>query len=125
MNPIPRGVREMPPNDNNQGWMKRVNVFTAKGTEQVNIRVWEYPDGRPCEIYLSTSKQNTQTDQFLRELGKDWSRLLQYGVDICDLIHALTKEPGPLGGSTDTMGDCLSVQDLVGKALKVRYCPKD
>ncbi|MES2154141.1 MAG: vitamin B12-dependent ribonucleotide reductase [bacterium] len=120
---IGHGEIEKPPQENDQGFKRTVTIFTAYGQEKVDIQVWEYPDGRPCEIFVGARKSGTLVDNFLKEIGKNYSRNLQLGMTLDDLTRKLINEHGPLGGQTDHkyIKSCLGIQDLLGKMLRYEY----
>ncbi|MEK6986423.1 MAG: vitamin B12-dependent ribonucleotide reductase [Candidatus Thermoplasmatota archaeon] len=117
------GELEKPPQDNDQGFKRTVNIFTARGAEKVDIQVWEYTDGRPCEIFVGARKSGTMVDNFLKEIGKNYSRLLQLGMNLDELTQKLINENGPLSGATDHkyIKNVLGIQDLLGKLLRYEY----
>jgi ribonucleoside-diphosphate reductase alpha chain len=118
------GEVERPPQDNDQGFKRTVTIYTgARGAEKVDIQVWEYPDGRPCEIFVGARKSGTLVDNFLKEIGKNYSRLLQLGMTLDELTRKLAGENGPLAGHTDHkyIKSCLGIQDLIGKLLRYEY----
>ncbi len=120
---LQHGDIEKPPQDNDQGFKRTVNIFTARGAEKVDIQVWEYEDGRPCEVFVGARKSGTLVDNFLKEIGKNYSRLLQLGMTLDELTHKLQAENGPLAGQTDHkyIKSCLGIQDLLGKLLRYEY----
>jgi ribonucleoside-diphosphate reductase alpha chain len=120
---LKHGELERPPQENDQGFKRTVTIFTAYGQEKVDIQVWEYPDGRPCEIFVGARKSGTLVDNFLKEIGKNYSRNLQLGMTLDDLTRKLINEHGPLGGQTDHkyIKSCLGIQDLIGKLLRYEY----
>jgi ribonucleoside-diphosphate reductase alpha chain len=117
------GEFERPPQDNDQGFKRTVTIFTARGAEKVDIQVWEYTDGRPCEIFVGARKSGTMVDNFLKEIGKNYSRLLQLGMSLDDITQKLINENGPLNGATDHkyIKNVLGIQDLIGKLLRYEY----
>jgi ribonucleoside-diphosphate reductase alpha chain len=123
----PAGLRhgqiEKPPQENDQGFKRTVTIFTTYGAEKVDIQVWEYEDGRPCEIFVGARKSGTLVDNFLKEIGKNYSRNLQLGMTLDDLTRKLINEHGPLAGQTDHkyLKSCLGIQDLIGKLLRYEY----
>ncbi len=120
---LEHGALERPPRDNDQGFKRTVTIYTPHGAEKMDIQVWEYPDGRPCEIYVGARKAGTLTDNFLKEIGKSYSRCLQLGMSLADLTEKLMNEHGPLAGQTDHkyIKSCLGVQDLLAKLLRYEY----
>jgi ribonucleoside-diphosphate reductase alpha chain len=62
-------------------------------------------------------------DNFLKEIGKNYSRMLQLGMSLDELTRKLINENGPLQGQTDHryIKSCLGVQDLIGKLLRYEY----
>ncbi len=123
----PAGLRhgevERPPQENDSGFKRTVTIFTAYGQEKVDIQVWEYEDGRPCEVFVGARKSGTLVDNFLKEVGKNYSRNLQLGMSLDELTRKLINEHGPLGGQTDHkyIKSCLGIQDLLGKLLRYEY----
>ncbi len=117
------GELEKPPQDNDQGFKRTVTIFTSRGAEKVDIQVWEYTDGRPCEVFVGARKSGTTVDNFLKEIGKNYSRLLQLGMNLDDLTQKLINENGPLNGATDHkyIKNVLGIQDLLGKLLRYEY----
>jgi ribonucleoside-diphosphate reductase alpha chain len=117
------GEVERPPQENDQGFKRTVTVFTTYGAEKVDIQVWEYDDGRPCEIFVGARKSGTLVDNFLKEIGKNYSRNLQLGMTLDELTRKLINEYGPLAGQTDHkyLKSCLGIQDLIGKLLRYEY----
>ncbi len=117
------GEIERPPRDNDQGFKRTVTIYTAHGPEKVDIHVWEYNDGRPCEVFVSARKSGTLTDNFLKEVGKNYSRTLQLGMSLDELTKKMVNEHGPLAGQTDHryIKSCLGIQDLIGKLLRYEY----
>ncbi|MGB0651695.1 MAG: adenosylcobalamin-dependent ribonucleoside-diphosphate reductase [Thermoplasmatota archaeon] len=117
------GETEQPPRDNDQGFKRTVTIYTAHGSEKLDVQIWEYPDGRPCEVYVGARKSGTLTDNFLKEIGRNYSRLLQLGLSLDELTRKLSNEHGPLGGQTDHryIKSCLGVQDFLGKLLRYEY----
>ncbi|MEA3189860.1 MAG: ribonucleoside-diphosphate reductase alpha chain [Thermoplasmata archaeon] len=120
---LTHGELEKPPQDNDQGFKRTVTLYTPRGAEKVDIQVWEYPDGRPCEIFVGARKSGTIVDNFLKEIGKNYSRLLQLGMTLDELTHKLISENGPLAGQTDHkyIKNALGIQDLLGKLLRYEY----
>ncbi len=120
---LKRGEAERPPRDNDKGFKRTVTIYTAHGAEKVDIQVWEYPDGRPCEIFVGARKSGTLTANFLMEMGRNYSRLLQLGMTTDELTSKLMNEHGPLQGQTDHkyIKSCLGIQDLLGKLLRYEY----
>jgi ribonucleoside-diphosphate reductase alpha chain len=120
---LKHGETERPPQDNDQGFKRTVTIFTTRGAEKVDIQVWEYEDGRPCEIFVGARKSGTLVDNFLKEIGKNYSRMLQLGMSIDEMTRKLMNENGPLAGQTDHryIKTCLGVQDLIGKLLRYEY----
>lgn len=118
-----RGEVEQPPLDNDRGIKRTVTVFSSYGAEKVDIQVWEYPDGRPAEIYVGARKSGTMVDNFLKEVGRNYSRMLQLGASLDDLTKKLLNEHGPLAGQTDHkyLKSCLGIQDLLAKILRYEY----
>ncbi|MCA1810782.1 MAG: hypothetical protein LC623_02085, partial [Halobacteriales archaeon] len=100
-----------------------VTIYTQYGAEKVDIQVWEYEDGRPCEVFVGARKSGTLVDNFLKEIGKNYSRNLQLGMTLDDLTRKLINEHGPLAGQTDHryIKSCLGIQDLIGKLLRYEY----
>ena len=117
------GELEKPPQDNDQGFKRTVTLYTPRGAEKVDIQVWEYADGRPCEVFVGARKSGTLVDNFLKEIGKNYSRLLQLGMSLDELTKKLIAENGPLQGQTDHryIKTCLGIQDLIGKLLRYEY----
>jgi ribonucleoside-diphosphate reductase alpha chain len=117
------GQIEKPPQENDQGFKRTVTIFTTYGAEKVDIQVWEYEDGRPCEIFVGARKSGTLVDNFLKEIGKNYSRNLQLGMTLDDLTRKLINEHGPLAGQTDHkyLKSCLGIQDLLAKLLRYEY----
>ena len=117
------GEVEKPPQENDQGFKRTVTIFTQYGQEKVDIQVWEYADGRPCEIFVGARKSGTLVDNFLKEIGKNYSRNLQLGMSLDELTRKLMNEHGPLAGQTDHkyIKTCLGIQDLLGKMLRYEY----
>jgi ribonucleoside-diphosphate reductase alpha chain len=117
------GEVEKPPQENDQGFKRTVTIFTTYGAEKVDIQVWEYEDGRPCEVFVGARKSGTLVDNFLKEIGKNYSRNLQLGMSLDDLTRKLINEHGPLAGQTDHkyLKSCLGIQDLIGKLLRYEY----
>ncbi|HET6399695.1 MAG TPA: vitamin B12-dependent ribonucleotide reductase [Candidatus Thermoplasmatota archaeon] len=117
------GEMERPPQENDQGFKRTVTIFTTYGQEKVDIQVWEYPDGRPCEIFVGARKSGTMVDNFLKEIGKNYSRCLQLGMSLDELTRKLVSEHGPLAGQTDHkyIKTVLGIQDLLGKLLRYEY----
>jgi ribonucleoside-diphosphate reductase alpha chain len=62
-------------------------------------------------------------DNFLKEIGRNYSRMLQLGMSLDDLTRKLINEHGPLAGQTDHkyLKSCLGIQDLIGKLLRYEY----
>ncbi|MCA1819699.1 MAG: hypothetical protein LC620_06600, partial [Halobacteriales archaeon] len=120
---LQHGDLEKPPQDNDQGFKRTVTIYTPRGAEKVDIQVWEYPDGRPCEVFVGARKSGTLVDNFLKEIGKNHSRLLQLGLTLDELTRKLIAENGPLQGQTDHkyIKTCLGIQDLIGKLLRYEY----
>lgn len=120
---LKHGEVERPPQDNDQGFKRTVTIFTPRGAEKVDIQVWEYEDGRPCEVFVGARKSGTLVDNFLKEIGKNYSRLLQLGMTLDELTKKLINENGPLAGQTDHkyIKTALGVQDLIGKLLRYEY----
>ncbi|MFO1534713.1 MAG: hypothetical protein ABR586_03515, partial [Thermoplasmatota archaeon] len=117
------GDVEKPPQENDQGFKRTVTIYTQYGAEKVDIQVWEYTDGRPCEVFVGARKSGTLVDNFLKEIGKNYSRNLQLGMTLDDLTRKLINEHGPLAGQTDHryIKSCLGIQDLIGKLLRYEY----
>ncbi|HEX2066838.1 MAG TPA: vitamin B12-dependent ribonucleotide reductase [Candidatus Thermoplasmatota archaeon] len=117
------GDIEKPPQENDQGFKRTVTIYTQYGAEKVDIQVWEYEDGRPCEVFVGARKSGTLVDNFLKEIGKNYSRNLQLGMTLDDLTRKLIAEHGPLAGQTDHkyIKSCLGIQDLIGKLLRYEY----
>ncbi|HUR63200.1 MAG TPA: vitamin B12-dependent ribonucleotide reductase [Candidatus Thermoplasmatota archaeon] len=117
------GEIEKPPQENDQGFKRTVTIYTQYGAEKVDIQVWEYDDGRPCEVFVGARKSGTLVDNFLKEIGKNYSRNLQLGMTLDDLTRKLIAEHGPLAGQTDHkyIKTCLGIQDLIGKMLRYEY----
>jgi ribonucleoside-diphosphate reductase alpha chain len=117
------GEIEKPPQENDQGFKRTVTIYTQYGAEKVDIQVWEYTDGRPCEVFVGARKSGTLVDNFLKEIGKNYSRNLQLGMTLDDLTRKLINEHGPLAGQTDHryIKSCLGIQDLIGKLLRYEY----
>ncbi|MHB8633976.1 MAG: LAGLIDADG family homing endonuclease [Thermoplasmatota archaeon] len=120
---LKHGEMEKPPHDNDQGFKRTVTIYTPRGAEKVDIQVWEFADGRPCEVFVGARKSGTLVDNFLKEIGKNYSRLLQLGMSLDELTQKLSNENGPLGGQTDHryIKSCLGIQDLIGKMLRYEY----
>ena len=120
---LKHGEIERPPQDNDQGFKRTVTIFTSRGAEKVDIQVWEYTDGRPCELFVGARKSGTTVDNFLKEIGKNYSRLLQLGMSLDELTQKLINENGPLNGATDHkyIKNVLGIQDLIGKLLRYEY----
>jgi ribonucleoside-diphosphate reductase alpha chain len=120
---LKHGELEKPPQDNDQGFKRTVTIYTPRGAEKVDIQVWEYLDGRPCEVFVGARKSGTLVDNFLKEIGKNYSRLLQLGLTLDELTRKLINENGPLAGQTDHkyIKSCLGIQDLIGKMLRYEY----
>jgi ribonucleoside-diphosphate reductase alpha chain len=117
------GEVEKPPQENDQGFKRTVTIFTTYGAEKVDIQVWEYEDGRPCEVFVGARKSGTLVDNFLKEIGKNYSRNLQLGMSLDELTRKLINEYGPLAGQTDHkyIKSALGIQDLLGKLLRYEY----
>jgi ribonucleoside-diphosphate reductase alpha chain len=120
---LQHGEVEKPPQENDLGFKRTVTIFTTFGAEKVDIQVWEYPDGRPCEVFVGARKSGTMVDNFLKEIGRNYSRLLQLGMSMDELTRKLAGEHGPLAGQTDHkyIKSCLGIQDLMGKLLRYEY----
>ncbi|MHB1260819.1 MAG: vitamin B12-dependent ribonucleotide reductase [Thermoplasmatota archaeon] len=120
---LKHGEVERPPQENDQGFKRTVTIFTSFGSEKVDVQVWEYPDGRPCEVFVGARKSGTMVDNFLKEIGRNYSRLLQLGMSLDDMTKKLINEHGPLAGQTDHkyLKSCLGIQDLLGKLLRYEY----
>jgi len=120
---LKHGEMERPPQDNDQGFKRTVTIYTPRGAEKVDIQVWEYADGRPCEVFVGARKSGTLVDNFLKEIGKNYSRLLQLGMSLDEMTKKLINENGPLAGQTDHryIKTCLGIQDLIGKLLRYEY----
>jgi ribonucleoside-diphosphate reductase alpha chain len=120
---LKHGDIEKPPQDNDQGFKRTVTIFTARGAEKVDVQVWEYEDGRPCEVFVGARKSGTTVDSFLKEIGKNYSRLLQLGMSLDEMTKKLINENGPLAGQTDHkyIKSALGIQDLIGKLLRYEY----
>ncbi|HLF17096.1 MAG TPA: vitamin B12-dependent ribonucleotide reductase, partial [Candidatus Thermoplasmatota archaeon] len=111
---LAHGEIEKPPQENDSGFKRTVTIYTARGAEKVDIQVWEYTDGRPCEVFVGARKSGTLVDNFLKEIGKNYSRCLQLGMSLDELTKKLINENGPLTGQTDHryIKSCLGIQDL-------------
>lgn len=126
MTQLQRGAREMPPENNDRGHRLRLNIYpNGRRSEGVNVIMWEFPDGRPAEVYISSDKLGSVLDQHLKLLGKDISRLLQYGMPVAELAHKLIGESGPLAGTTNLVAhpQTSGISDLIGRLLAERYSP--
>lgn len=121
----PSLVVRRPPDNNNRGWKRTIRVFAPNGTVPIHISIWHDDDGAPVEIFLAGGKEESIVDQFLKECGKNYSRLLQLGMTARQLADKLLGEIGPISGQTDwpeVMSDVSGIQDLVGKVLAHRFC---
>jgi hypothetical protein len=120
---LQRGEMEKPPVNNDRGWRTETTIFTPHGKTTIFLTAWEWPDGRPCEVFISSSRSGSEVDKFVQEFGKMVSRLLQAGVPVQTVIGKLKGEHGPLAGTTNRpeAPAPLGIQDLVGILLEKRY----
>jgi hypothetical protein len=52
-----------------------------------------FPDGRPSELFLDSSKQNSALDAFAADAAILISLLLQHGATVVEIGHALRRAP--------------------------------
>lgn len=81
-----RAYRERLPNTRDS----KTHAFTIAGTKGT-IKIGFYPDGRIGEVWLSVSKSGSTLRGLLDFIGIQMSWLIQYGVEISDIVR-LCKE---------------------------------
>ena len=83
-----------------------------------------YPDGRPCEVFLKIAKMGGTLSGLTDGLAITMSHALQRGVPIDDLCKGLIGlRFEPTGQTNDPdIPECLSVLDYIGRRLARDYC---
>jgi hypothetical protein len=75
---------------NRRGAIASEFVHDALG---IRMHVGFFQDGRPAEIFLDSSKQNSALDALASDAAILISLLLQFGATVAEIGHALRRTP--------------------------------
>ena len=93
-----------------------------RGAEKVDIQVWEYLDGRPCEIFVGARKSGTLVAcdgaaYFARDPGRDGdpAQILRWTDDgtLSVVYESPTGGPAYIAGAPRCGGDRLTVNEII------------
>lgn len=120
---LARGERERPGGEHSARVIK-----THVGEHSVHLTVGEYPDGRPCEIFLTIGRDGSDVRAWAGAFSKMVSLALQYGMPLDRVIEAceFTQfEPRGIVDGHSRVKMCASIVDLVARILGVTYAGRD
>lgn len=121
---VARGRREYLPWRREHGFGQKVKI----GNQSVHVRVHEYPDGRPAEVFMTLSHAGSDVRAWADVAMMGWSFALQYGMPVEEAVDnlVLTKfmPAGPVEGH-DRIKMASSVADYLGRELGIVYCGRD
>jgi ribonucleoside-diphosphate reductase alpha chain len=110
---------------------RRTNGFTQKvkiGEKSIFLRVSEYPDGRPGEIFLDLDGEGSTLRAMANHLAIAISVGLQHGIPageyVKHLLHSRFEPSGYVEGH-DQIKLVNSIADYIGKELAISYCGRD
>lgn len=117
---LARGAREYPPWRRERVYLQKVKI----SDQSVFLTVSEYPDGRPCEVFLELAHEGST----LRAMANGWAMMislaLQHGtpleVVVDRLLHTQFEPRGIVEGHNQ-IALVTSILDFVGRELALRY----
>ena len=93
------------------------------GSYEGYIIVGLYPDGQPCEVFLTGHKTGGTISGLLNMLATSFSMQLQYGVPLEDICRKMIGERFDPSGRTknDEIPSVTSIVDYVARFLMRRF----
>ena len=121
-----RGMRERLPNRRERD--RQSNIQVKIGGQSVYLRVGEYADGRPGEVFITVAKmgdtEHSQMDAFAIVL----SIALQHGVPLEAFVHRLVgtnSQPNGVVVGHDRIKMTSSLHDFTMRHLAIDYLGRD
>lgn len=121
-----RGVREYPPWRRENGFTQKVKI--GPQGQSLFLHVGEYPDGRPCEVFLELSHEGSTMRAFAGLLGMAVSVGLQYGVPVSEFVERFREtrfEPAGFVEGHERIKSVSSIGDYLGRELALTYLGDD
>jgi ribonucleoside-diphosphate reductase alpha chain len=116
--------REMLPWRRTEGFTQKVKI----GEKSIFLRVSEYPDGRPGEIFLDLDGEGSTLRAMANHLAIAISVGLQHGIPtgeyVKHLLHSRFEPSGYVEGH-EQIKFVSSIADYIGKELAILYCGRD
>jgi hypothetical protein len=78
--------RELPPNKR-VGCTHKIKLYSMKHSAFVTIN--QYPDGRPCEVFVSYGREGSHIGDLISTMGMMVSLALQHGANLSAIINML------------------------------------
>lgn len=112
-------VRNRPP-DRRRSWTQKVRI----DGQSCYMTVGEYPDGRPCEVFIDVHKCGSTLRGVLDDMARVISLSLQHGTSVESVAKTMRRSNyrpnGPVSGSKHVK-ECTSVIDWVMSELEASY----
>ncbi len=117
--PLPRGVREIPP-------MRRPSTIqkAVVGGHKVYTAVSAYPDGRPCEVFITLHREGSAFRALMECMAMMISLGLQYGIPLEKIAHTLSGsrfEPDGVVEGNAGVKECRSIVDYVVQEMVASF----
>jgi ribonucleoside-diphosphate reductase alpha chain len=119
-----RGEREYPPWRRTKGFGQKVKI----GEQSVHLRVNEYDDGRPAEVFLTLSHAGSDLRAWAEVAAMGFSLALQHGTPIRTIVEKLVNtrfEPAGFVEGHERIKAASSVADYLGRELGITYLGDD
>jgi ribonucleoside-diphosphate reductase alpha chain len=123
---LARGEREYLPWRRDCGWTQKIKI--GEHGQSVYLRVSEYPDGRPGEVFLEIAGEGSTLRALANCLAISISMGLQRGVPVAEYVDQFvgTKfEPAGAVEGHDRIRFASSIADYIGKELGISYAGRD
>jgi ribonucleoside-diphosphate reductase alpha chain len=121
-----RGAREYLPWRREHGWTQKIKI--GQDRQSVFLRVSEYPDGRPGEVFLEIAGEGSTLRALANCLAISISVGLQRGVPVSEYVDQLVGlkfEPAGYVEGHDRIRFASSIADYIGRELGISYLARD
>jgi ribonucleotide reductase alpha subunit len=123
---LPRGAREYLPWRREAGWTQKIKI--GQDRQSVFLRVSEYPDGRPGEVFLEIAGEGSTLRALANCLAISISVGLQRGVPVAEYVDQLVGlkfEPAGYVEGHSRIRFASSIADYIGRELGISYAGRD
>ena len=121
---VPRGRREYLPWRRTGGFVQKVKI----NNQSIFLRVSEYPDGRPAEVFITLAHEGSTLRAMADMLAMAVSVGLQHGVPVGEFIerfHHTRFEPAGFVEGHDEIKVATSIGDYIARELEYTYAPSE